>query len=187
MRVWYDTEFIEGGPEHPISLISIGAVAEDGREFYAVNWDMPRRAILRHRWLMENVVPHLPLREYRHEDGPNELIWDRKHADFDRLMDRNEIGRELLAFLTADGVKPELWGWYSSYDHVVLAQIYGTMVQMPDQLPYYTRDLKQEVDRLRLRVPVQKASEEHNALADARWTREVGLWLDRKMVENKMI
>ncbi len=32
MRYWYDTEFIEDGKT--IDLISIGIVAEDGRELY---------------------------------------------------------------------------------------------------------------------------------------------------------
>ena len=35
MRYFYDTEFLEDG--ETIDLISIGIVAEDGREYYAVN------------------------------------------------------------------------------------------------------------------------------------------------------
>ena len=35
MRYFYDTEFIDNG--RIIDLISIGVVAEDGREFYAVS------------------------------------------------------------------------------------------------------------------------------------------------------
>ena len=35
MRYFYDTEFIEDGST--IELVSIGIVAEDGREFYAVS------------------------------------------------------------------------------------------------------------------------------------------------------
>ena len=34
MRYFYDTEFLEDG--ETIDLISIGIVAEDGREYYAV-------------------------------------------------------------------------------------------------------------------------------------------------------
>ena len=35
MKIFYDTEFIENG--RTIELISIGMVAEDGRELYLVN------------------------------------------------------------------------------------------------------------------------------------------------------
>ena len=37
MRYFIDTEFMESGHLFPITLLSIGIVAEDGREFYAVN------------------------------------------------------------------------------------------------------------------------------------------------------
>jgi hypothetical protein len=37
MLYWLDTEFIEDGVT--IDLISIGIVAEDGRELYLLNWE----------------------------------------------------------------------------------------------------------------------------------------------------
>ena len=43
MRVWYDGEFSTTAPE--IGLVSLGAVAEDGREFYGVSSEFdPERA-----------------------------------------------------------------------------------------------------------------------------------------------
>lgn len=43
VRYFYDTEFIEDG--QTIELVSIGIVAEDGREYYAVSTDFdPARA-----------------------------------------------------------------------------------------------------------------------------------------------
>lgn len=60
-RFFYDTEFLERGPFHPINLISIGIVAEDGREYYGVNGEVELTPIANHAWLVENVVPHLPL------------------------------------------------------------------------------------------------------------------------------
>ena len=39
MKYFIDTEFIESGPLNPIQLISIGVVAEDGREFYWHNYN----------------------------------------------------------------------------------------------------------------------------------------------------
>lgn len=182
MRLYYDTEFIERGPGHPIDLISIGVVADDdwvGRgEFYAVSLAAPLEHIQEHPWLMDNVVPHLPMEvdEYGH------LTFDPSHQDWENVWAPAQIRDDLVAFIQAtqaasDDQTLELWGWYADYDHVVLAQLFGTMVDMPQWMPYYTRDLKQEADRLGVRVPLPMPEAEHNALADARWNREVGLWL----------
>lgn len=46
MRYFFDTEFHEDG--QTIDLISIGIVAEDGREFYAVSRDAQLHRGLRH-------------------------------------------------------------------------------------------------------------------------------------------
>ena len=56
MRFFYDSEFIEDG--RTIELISIGVVAEDGREYYAVSSEFdPSRA---GDWVRGNAVigPH---------------------------------------------------------------------------------------------------------------------------------
>lgn len=58
MRFWYDTEFLEDGKT--IELISIGFVAEDGREYYAVNEEAPWKRIAKNDWLVRNVVSSLP-------------------------------------------------------------------------------------------------------------------------------
>ena len=56
MRYFYDTEFIDDG--RTIELISIGVVAEDGREYYAVSTEFdPDRA---GSWVRKNVLPKLP-------------------------------------------------------------------------------------------------------------------------------
>ena len=55
MKYWLDTEFIDNG--HTIDLISIGIVAEDGREYYAQSIEFdPGNA---NEWVKENVFPHL--------------------------------------------------------------------------------------------------------------------------------
>jgi hypothetical protein len=64
VKVFYDTEFIEDG--RTIDLISIGMVAEDGRELYLIAEEIEAdplySRICKHDWLMANVVPHLPLK-----------------------------------------------------------------------------------------------------------------------------
>lgn len=158
MRYFYDTEFIEDG--RTIDLISIGIVAEDGREFYAVNRDAPWRRIAENDWLMANVVPSLPQVEYDPNSWPidscSPLVWS-----------QGRIARQVREFLLADG-KPELWAWYAAYDHVALCQLFGRMIDLPDGLPMYTNDIKQECDRLGNPALPEQPDGVHNALADAR-------------------
>lgn len=172
MKYFYDTEFIEDGST--IDLISIGIVAEDGREYYAVHRDAPWQRIAQHPWLPGNVVPSLPrlhgderLHRWilsRSGRRRNPCMLDFAHP---HMRSRGRIAAEVSAFLLAD-TKPELWAWYAAYDHVALCQLWGTMMQLPKGMPMYTRDIKQECDRLgNPRLPEQPEGV-HNALADAR-------------------
>jgi hypothetical protein len=160
MKYWLDTEFIED-PRFPIELISIGIVAEDGREYYAeVDLDDETRdRVLSHDWLMANVWPHL---------------------DMTDLKSKDTIANEVWSFCT--GQKPEFWGFCSAYDWVVLNQLYGTMVAHPPKWAFYCNDIAQlahnlGVNRRSLPEQTDEHGTAHNALADARWTRDAYLWL----------
>lgn len=154
MRYFVDTEFLEDG--RTIELISIGIVAEDGREYYAeAYWegDMHQR-VYEHEWLMENVVPHLT-----GDCSTKELIAD-----------------EIQRFVT--GNSPEFWAYCGAYDWVVLNQLYGPMVNHPSKWPFYCNDIAQlalhkGVNRRTLpKQHLGAHGAEHNALADARWNRD---------------
>ncbi len=165
MKVYYDTEFLEDG--RTIELISIGMVAEDGRELYFVNRDAPWRRIKKHEWLMANVVPSLPR---PHGDWRNHMprSWP---IDFHNpaVRPKPEIAVAVREFLLADPFDElELWGWYSAYDHVVLAQLFGRMIDLPSGVPMWTNDLRQEVARLGDPPMPEQTSGLHNALEDAR-------------------
>jgi hypothetical protein len=165
IRLFYDTEFIEDG--RTIDLISIGMVAEDGRELYAVSRDAPWGRIRKHDWLMTNVVPHLP---HGHGDWRNHMpkSW---LIDFDdpAVMDRTAIAEKVRDFIQATP-DPQLWADYGAYDHVVLAQLFGRMVDLPAGVPVWTSDLRQEMARLGVTDGDLPANlgRQHNALDDAR-------------------
>lgn len=163
MRYWYDTEFYEDGER--IHLISIGIVCQDGRTFYRENDDFDWSIVPAGHWIWENVYPHL---------------------DFGRLP-KKYIAEQLRDFITMHGQEfsNELWGYYSAYDHVILAQLFGRMVDMPEGVPWFTRDIKQEQERISdlyykhgLLLP-KHTSTEHHALADAKWTKEAHEFLIR--------
>lgn len=184
-RYFYDTEFLEDG--ETIDLISIGIVSEDGREYYAVNAavgdstdtdDLGAR-IAEHDWLMENVVPHLPLSG----NGPKRYYG----VPSNRWMPPNlntrsttvkplwVIANEVREFLTADlpddgDAWCELWAGYAAYDHVALAQLWGPMIHLPPGIPMFTHDIQNYAAFLH--VPHTDLPDgpgtDHHALADAR-------------------
>ncbi|MBB1252898.1 3'-5' exoribonuclease [Streptomyces sp. OF3] len=165
MRYWYDTEFLEDG--RTIDLISIGIVAEDGREYYAVASDAPWKRIRTHEWLMKHVVPSLPqIRGDRRMHLPARDLG----VDFDHpaVKPRTLIAEEVRRFIQPD---PQLWAWYGAYDHVALAQLWGPMIHLPSGIPMWTNDLRQECERLGNPPLPEQPDGVHNALADARHNR----------------
>jgi hypothetical protein len=167
MRYFYDTEFLEDG--RTIELISIGIVAEDGRELYLVNRDAPWKRIKKHEWLMANVVPKLP---QPHGDWINQMpkrwlidFWD------PNVRGRGAVARRVRDFLLNPlHVKGpvELWADYGAYDHVALCQLFGRMIDLPDGVPMFTNDFQQAWRVAgRPELPKQEAGA-HNALEDAR-------------------
>ncbi|AYN57938.1 Rnase H [Arthrobacter phage Faja] len=152
MKYFYDTEFHEDG--RTIDVISIGIIAEDGREYYAVNRDADWNRIGAHPWLMANVVPHLPpMRDWK---------------------SKQQIRDEVTEFLLVDGeLDPELWAWFSAYDHVVLAQLFGTMLDLPPGIPMYTNDVRSLVDWTGVHELPKQAGAAHDALDDARHVKQM--------------
>jgi hypothetical protein len=146
VRVWYDAEFSTTAPQ--IGLVSLGAVAEDGSEFYAVSTGFDPDAA--HPWVKQHVLPQLP--------PPGDAAW----------MSRAEMRERLLAFL---GDAPVLWAWYGAYDHVALCQLWGSMPELPRAIPRFTLDVRQLWEHLgRPALPVQSDGV-HHALEDARHVR----------------
>lgn len=189
MKIYYDTEFIEDGKT--IELISIGMAAQDGRELYAVNSEITTgdlyTAICKHQWLMENVVPHLPLAPRKDNlpqvVPPKYLSGGTMSGRFDldtthrAVLPRWVIRNQVRQFIT-ETPEPELWAWFGAYDHVALAQLFGPMVNLPLDIPMWTNDLRQEMARLKVyeQRPCD-VSTKHNALFDARQVKIWDEWL----------
>ncbi len=146
MRIFYDTEFIEDGVT--IELISLGAVDESGREFYAVSTEFDQNRA--GQWVRSHVLGKLP--------PPRDRAW----------RDRARIREDFLAFATASGERVELWAWIAAYDHVALAQLWGSMPDLPRALPRLTRDLRQRWEDVGKPTLPKAPADAHDALADAR-------------------
>lgn len=214
MKYFIDTEFIEGirrpiqwlpalgdfnKSYHSIQLISIGIVAEDGREFYAVSNEFnPGDA---NDWVKENVISKLPKRFEVYDCGaieaplvkydtwkPNKQIAEEakkfclEHVEINQHSDIDRWGKDCPA---------EFYAYYADYDWVVFCALFGTMMDLPKGFPMYCRDMKQDVDReaalnmtpysnfetelsrIKAHENYPKQTDEHNALADARWNFEL--------------
>lgn len=172
MNYFYDTEFHEDGKT--IDFISIGIVSEDGREYYAVSNEFDTRRVAANDWLMNNVMTSIG-----HQSFVSSLfLGDPVSRDLivtdPAAKSRNEIAKDIYDFIGHDP-NPQLWAWYSAYDHVCLAQLWGRMIDLPGEIPMWTNDIKTllaEVERrtgiIGVRIPSQPAGH-HNALEDAKW------------------
>lgn len=150
MKYWIDTEFIE----HPytIDLISVGLVAEDGREFYAesneVDWTKASR------WTLQTVRPQLK--------GP--------------AISPEDIGYAVRRFMDKDE-HPVFWGYFPAYDWVVFSWLFGGMNDLPFAFPQLCLDIKQWAIELGDPELPRQLGARHHALADARWTRDAWAFL----------
>jgi hypothetical protein len=90
MKHFLDTEFIEAGFEHPIQLLSIGIVAEDGREYYAVVDPIDVNLHLADDWVRDNVI---------------------KYLDFSKGKRRKVIAKEIIEFVSQKS-NPSFIGYY---------------------------------------------------------------------------
>ena len=193
MKYFFDTEFLEGkqdktlfglkyGETKPtIDLISIGIVAEDGREYYAISKDFNiDEAWNRHcnsGWIRENVLRPI------HEELYLKAITDKKYTkehfgrigynlkDFKTLVNyyglsNKEIACQINHFINPEILTPDLsksvglkndvspvfYAYYADYDWVVFCQLFGTMMDLPIFFPMYCKDLKQISDEAEIEL-----------------------------------
>lgn len=98
----------------------------------------------------------------------------------------------------------QFYGYYSDYDHVALCWLFGKMIDLPKGFPMYTIDLKQILDEkivdirskndgrlcfthhpyvveykdIKEHYNYPKQNNEHNALADAIWNKQLHEFLN---------
>lgn len=153
MRYFIDTEydFTVGPTTATITPISIGIVAEDGREFYAISSQ-------HHPALVSPFVRDHVLTVF-HPEGLGQAP---AHCGPDI------IATDLKRFIGDDS--PEWWGDYADFDYVVISIIMGGFDNWPKGWPMYINDLQQEA------IPEVASEFPHNALADARAVRDAFDW-----------
>lgn len=175
MRYFIDTEFYEDGTRiHPIS---IGIVAEDGRELYMEMLDFDIMKVPPRHYVLQYVLPLT----YRHGMITSSHYKGDHAARVDletvHLVNRRRAVKTLNEFLRGD-TAPEFYGYFADYDWVLLAQLFGTMMDLPEHFPKWCRDLKQMAwergrDATWIKEHVPQPAAAHNALEDARWCAQL--------------
>lgn len=171
MKYFFDFEFNEN--VNPIDIISLGVVAEDEREFYAIHrsyasFDEYKESrapadefpIINscNDWVKANVLPIL----FR-PSGPDDL---------DAIIGNElHIRDAVVAFVGLDPA-PEFWAYYGSYDWFLLTRMFKSFDKLPSKWPTISFDLYQYAKHFGMhRSLPPKLQPAHNALVDARWTK----------------
>ena len=198
-----------GKKRHFIDLISIGIVREDGKGLYLISSEYKHKDA--NMWVKENVI--LPMyKDTVHGDARNRFSAHTFHKYFG--YNNSDIKETILEFFgcwrdqhfyrAPEGI--EVYGYYADYDWVLFCSLFGRMMDLPKGFPMYCRDLKQMLDEAQTyqenkypgearleswlkfvknhpEYPTQK--DEHNALADARWNKELYDFITQKKFLNK--
>ena len=111
-----------------------------------------------------------------------------------------EIAEEILDFTGQyqdtgglTDLNPKFYAYYADYDWVVFCQLFGKMIDLPNGFPMYCIDLKQEMEesqienngvwligsKIKTHPDYPKQINEHNALSDARWNKELYEFLNK--------
>ena len=213
MKYFIDTEFQEHKKKilfsksiDTIDLISIGIVAEDKREYYAICNEFDIKAAWNNKWLRENVIAPIAFEIQSDiypevvEDFGNFNNWyghfTRSRGGVKRLFNiakkvinehgksKEQIAGEIIKFTSKSPfqiIPKEFYAYYADYDWVVFCWLFGRMIDLPKGFPKYCRDLKQMLDEKGnpdFRKAVPKANE-HNALADAKWNLKLYNFINR--------
>ncbi len=147
MKIFFDTEFIDTGKE--VHLLSIGMIREDNHVYYAEPAETDRS--LACPWVNEHVIPLM--------NGP--------------VLPRKLIRNQIVEFC---GMRPQFWGYFVSYDWIVLSQLFGRMIDVPTHTKGWP-NLAFDIQQLRsflgggILFPEHKGKK-HNALDDAIWTKD---------------
>ena len=168
MRIFFDTEFT--GLRQDTTLISIGLVSEDKREFYAELTDYNREQVT--PWIEENVLSRL----VASGKEPGQLRIEGPLSDRFVLADRETVGGQLREWLGQfDSV--EMWSDCLAYDWVLFCQLFGGAMMIPKNVYYIPFDLctllkmkgiDPDIDRAKFAYGDNvSAPPKHNALNDA--------------------
>ncbi|MEV1040393.1 hypothetical protein AB0J01_27640 [Streptomyces sp. NPDC050204] len=172
--VYLDDEF---DPRNPTlsGLLALGLTddAEHPAEYYAINADADLDALVDHPFILDHVLPYLPVEVERDVDGtPVRIRWDEHHPDYARVLPVSQIADDIAAYFPGED-EPELLARYGKDDLAYLHRLFGNdWGTMPRGVPRIFTDLEVLRRQLGAPQPPVQLADEHHALADARFNRD---------------
>lgn len=169
MKIFFDTEFT--GLHKNTTLISIGLVSEDNRQFYAEFTDYDEEQC--NDWIRKNVLDNTLMKNWKKRGE--------KYIENYYLGTKYEIGKMLENWL-AQFNEVEFISDVCHYDMVLLLDIFGGAFSLPKQCSPSCYDINQDIARFynisqkeafdKSREEIIKGidigGEKHNALYDAK-------------------
>lgn len=168
-RIFYDFEFVENG--ETVIPVSIGMVDEQDKALYIINKPLMLAEYYGEPYYWKG----------KYECNASKFVQDEVYKHISR-KDVEEFGAQpeewadiIHGFISNGGEiksrdQVELWGYFSSYDHLCLAQCFGTMMQLPEPIPMNTHDvLTINNGKIIDFTPMIK----HHPVYDAFWTKKV--------------
>ena len=150
MKIFFDTEFT--GLHKNTTLISIGMVAEDGRELYCELNDYDKSQV--DDWIKDNVIGNL------YNTNP---------------IDTKQLQKTIEGFIEPYS-EVEIWSDCLSYDWVLFNNIWGHAFNIPKKIYYIPFDIctlmkvkgvDPNINREEL-AGLEDGGQKHNALWDAK-------------------
>ncbi|WP_143322983.1 3'-5' exoribonuclease [Clostridium sp. HBUAS56010] len=178
MKIFFDTEFT--GLHKGTTLISIGLVTENNKQFYAELIDYDEKQC--DTWIRDNVIAHL----YKTDWHKRESIYVPNY----HLGAKQEIGKVLENWFSQFS-SVELVSDVCHYDMVLLIDLFSNAWGLPKQICPGCYDINQDIAKkynITLKEAFDKSREEilhdhyrenkvigdkHNALYDAKVIREI--------------
>lgn len=130
MKVFFDTEFT--GLHQNTTLISIGMVAENGKEFYAEFSDYDKNQV--DEWIENNVLNNLIV-------NPDRKFYQRVTDNVSIYRGTSEYIKAMLEDWLEQFEKVEMWSDCLSYDWVLFNQLFGHAFNIPKNIYYIPFDI----------------------------------------------
>jgi len=193
-RYYLDTEFADNGL-NDLRLISLALVCDDGRELYLCNsaWlgdDGQPDASNADGWLREHVFPQLPYCKCPENSACRRGALYFVHKSDCRWRRTPDMREMIIDFVKdpGNGERVEFWAYFASYDWILLCWIFGRMLDLPKHFEWLVHDLRVWATTLGYTGKFKELvpdSGHHDALADARWNRDVHKILTKRFAQER--
>ena len=130
MKIFFDTEFT--GLHQNTTLISIGMIAEDGKEFYAELIDYDYKQV--DGWIRENVIKNLRL-------GLVTENWSSIEKEQTLVRGYTKFVKKQLMKWVSQFDAIELWSDCFAYDWVLFCELFGGAFRVPPHVYYIPFDI----------------------------------------------